>query len=99
MATAMTGIDGTPRKYMKIMLRQENRGFQFVFKGCHCGKKVKTGVFSSELIPTHDQPRNVIKDETGMMLTRCATILGSIIDPSCNVVQYRRRLLSKLQLN
>jgi hypothetical protein len=26
-ATAMTGISGVPRNYMKILLSQENRGF------------------------------------------------------------------------
>lgn len=98
-ATAMTGINGVPRKYMKILLSQENRGFQFIFKGCNCGKQVKTGVFSNEPIPTHDQPRNVVKDETGRILVQCATILGSIMDPGCDVVQYRRRLLGKLQPN
>lgn len=98
-ATAMTGIYGVPRKYMKILLSQENTGFQFVFKGCNCGKEIKTGVFSSEPIPTYDQPRNVVKDETGRMLVQCATILGSIMDPGCDIIQYRRRLLRKLQPN
>jgi len=96
-ATAMTGIIGVPRKYMKIQLNQENRGFQFIFKGCNCGKEVKTGIFSSEPIPTYDQPRNVVGDETGRILVQCATILGSIMDPGYDVVEYRRRLLHKLQ--
>ncbi|TVY78330.1 hypothetical protein LSUE1_G006695 [Lachnellula suecica] len=96
-ATAVTGILGTPRKYMRIKLNQSNRGFQFIFKGCNCGKTVKTGVFRSEPIPTNDQPRNVAGDETGRVLVQCATILGSIMDPGCNVVEYRRRLLRKLQ--
>jgi hypothetical protein len=95
--TALTGIDGIPRKYMKILLNRENRGFHFVFKGCNCGKAVKTGVFRSKPIPTHDQPRNVVGDETGRILVQCATILGSIMDPGCDVVEYRRRLLHKLQ--
>jgi Heterokaryon incompatibility protein (HET) len=98
-ATAMTGINGVPRRYMKILLRQENTGFQFVFKGCNCGKEIKTGVFSSEPIPTYDQPRNVVKDETGRMLVQCATILGSIMDPGCDIIQYRKKLLRKLQPN
>lgn len=98
-AMAMTGIQGVPRKYMKILLRQENSGFQFVFKGCNCGKEVKTGVFKSEPIPTYDQPRNVVKDETGRILVQCATILGSIMDPGYDVIEYRRRLLRKLQPN
>ena len=96
-ATAMTGIQGVPRKYMRIQLSQGNRGFQFVFKGCNCGKDIKTGVFSSERIPTYDQPRNVVRDETGRILVQCATILGSIMDPGFDVIQYRRRLLHKLQ--
>ncbi|KAH6665819.1 heterokaryon incompatibility protein-domain-containing protein [Halenospora varia] len=98
-ATAMTGLVGSPQKYMKILLNQEkeNRNFQFVFRGCNCGKKVKTGVFSSEPIPIHDQPRDVVGDETGRILVQCATILGSIMDPCSDVVEYRRRLLRKLQ--
>jgi hypothetical protein len=95
----MTGVDGVPRKYMKIRLREENRGFQFVFKGCNCGRTIKTGVFSSEPIPTHDQPRNVVRDETGRILVQCATILGSIMDPGCNVIEYRKRLLGQLRPN
>lgn len=98
-ATAMTGINGVPRKYMKILLRQQNTGFQFIFKGCNCGKDIKTGVFSSEPIPTYDQPRQVVKDETGRILVQCATMLGSIMDPGCDIIQYRRRLLRKLQPN
>jgi hypothetical protein len=98
-ATAMTGINGTPRGYMKIQLKQGNRGFQFVFKGCNCGKKISTGVFSSEPIPTYNQPKNVVKDETGTILVQCATILGAIMDPGYDVTQYRERLLRKLQPN
>jgi len=96
-AIAMTGIIGAPRNYMKILLKQEDTGFQFIFKGCNCGKKVKTGTFSSELIPTYSQPKNVVRDETGRILVQCATILGSIMDPGYDVVEYRRRLLRKLQ--
>ena len=98
-ASAMTGMTGVPRKYMTIKLYrgQESRGFQFIFKGCNCGKKIKTGTFSSEIIPTYDQPRNVVKDETGRTLVQCATILGSLMDPGCDVIQYRTRLLRKLQ--
>ncbi|KAF2834747.1 hypothetical protein M501DRAFT_1020538 [Patellaria atrata CBS 101060] len=95
---AMTGVKGAPRKYMKIRLRQQqNSDFQFIFKGCNCGKKVKTGTFSSELIPTYDQPKDVYKDETGRILVQCATVLGSIMDPGCDVIQYRRKLLHNLQ--
>ena len=99
-ATATTGINGVPRQYMKIFLTPvENRGFQFYFKGCNCGKKVKTGMFSSEPIPTYDQCRNIVGDETGGILVQCATILGNIMDPGNNVVEYRENLLDKLQPN
>jgi len=81
---------------MKIQLSPSNNGFQFIFKGCNCGKTVKTGVFSSKKIPTYNEPENVVKDETGRILVQCATILGSIMDPGGDVVAYRRRLLSKL---
>lgn len=95
---AITGIKGAPRKYMKITLEHHlDSGFQFMFKGCNCGKKVKAGTFSKEPIPTHDEPRHVIKDETGRVLVQCATILGSIMDPACDTVHYRRRLLYNLQ--
>lgn len=96
-AVAITGVTGTPRKYIYILLKQGNKGFQFNFKGCNCGKDVKTGFFSSEPIINRDQLQNVAGDETGRILVQCATILGSFIDPSCNIVDYRRRLLSKLQ--
>jgi hypothetical protein len=36
----MTGLNRVPRKYMKILLNQENGGFQFVLKGCNCGKEL-----------------------------------------------------------
>ncbi|KEF51132.1 uncharacterized protein A1O9_12746 [Exophiala aquamarina CBS 119918] len=96
-ARAMTGVSGVPRQYMSIRLNQDNRGFQFTFQGCNCGKKVKTGHFSSELIPTYDQPRDVVKDESGRVLVQVATILGSVMDPGGDIIEYRRRLLSKLQ--
>jgi hypothetical protein len=97
-ATAMTGIDGVPRKYMRILLRhQENRGFQFVFKGCNCGKKIKTGLFKSEPIPTHDRVTDVVADETGRILVHCAMVLGNVMDPGCDLVEYREKLLDKLQ--
>jgi hypothetical protein len=98
-ASAMTSIIGAPREYMKITLRQDYRGFQFVFRGCNCGKSISTGVLSSEPIPVNDQPRDVFKDETGRILVQCATVLGTIIDPGSHVVEYRRRLLGKLQPN
>jgi hypothetical protein len=96
--SAMTGLIGTPRKFMKIRLSQGKGDFQFIFKGCNCGKKIKTGRISRELIPTYDQPRDVVKDETGRTLVQCATILGAIMDPGCDdLVHYRRKLLEKLQ--
>ncbi|KAF1837630.1 hypothetical protein BDW02DRAFT_576916 [Decorospora gaudefroyi] len=100
-AKAMTGLSGVPKKYMKIRLsqRSENGEFYFKFKGCNCGKKITTGMFSKEKIPIHDQPRSVVRDETGKMLVQCATILGCLIDPNSNVVEYRRRLLRKLRPN
>ncbi|PNP79789.1 hypothetical protein FNYG_06882 [Fusarium nygamai] len=95
---AMTGLIGTPRKFMKIRLSQGKGDFQFIFKGCNCGKKIKTGRISRELIPTYDQPRDVVKDETGRTLVQCATILGAIMDPGCDdLVEYRKELLKKLQ--
>ncbi|PQE10568.1 Heterokaryon incompatibility 6 OR allele protein [Rutstroemia sp. NJR-2017a BVV2] len=99
-ADAMTDIIGEPRKYMKIELCERDPAdnkFRFEFKGCNCGRKVKTGVFSSKPILSYDQPITVVGDETGRALVQCATILGSIIDPGHKVVEYRRRLLKKLQ--
>jgi len=100
-AFAMTGISGSPRSYMKISLNKEDdKGFQFIFKGCNCGKAVKTSMFASEPIPTYDEPRNVVKDETGRVLVQCATVLGSLMDPGLDTEQliaYRQRLLNKLR--
>ncbi|CZT13120.1 uncharacterized protein RAG0_16705 [Rhynchosporium agropyri] len=96
-AFAVTGLLRTPKKYMRIVLNNSDRGFNFIFRGCNPGKKVKTGMFSSETIPVNDQPREVAADETGGILVQCATMLGSIMDPGGDVVQYRRRLLHKLQ--
>ncbi|EMD87034.1 hypothetical protein COCC4DRAFT_73096 [Bipolaris maydis ATCC 48331] len=100
-SAAVTGVKGSPKKYMKIRLvpNTETAGFSFVFKGCNCGKKMKKGMFSKELIPTYDQPRNVVKDETGKVLVQCATILASLMDPSSNFVEYRQRLLRNLRPN
>lgn len=101
-AEAIVNLKGIPRKYIKIKLikvTEENSSFHFSFKGCNCGKKVKAGLIKKELIPTYDQPRNVTKDETGKVLVQCATILGSILDPGGNVVDYKRRLLRKLRPN
>lgn len=96
---AETGINGVPQKYMKIKLTEGPGGFDFVFKGCNCGKKVKTAMFKKEVIPTANTPKVVAKDETGRTLVQCATILGRVMDPdpTRNVVEYRRRLLNNLQ--
>ncbi|KAI8627913.1 heterokaryon incompatibility protein-domain-containing protein [Xylariaceae sp. FL1651] len=91
---ALTGIVGVPRKYMEIHLEQETMGFQFIFKGCNCGKKAS--MFSKELIPTYDRPKEVSEDETGKTLVQCATILGCIMDPGNNVIEYRKKMLTKL---
>lgn len=98
-ASAQTSIEGVPRKYMEIQLSQQEGVFQFFFKGCNCGKTVKAGKIRREQIPTNDQPRSVVKDETGRILVQCATILGAVLDPGHNVVAYRRRLLRKFQPN
>jgi hypothetical protein len=95
-ATAITSVIGTPRPYMKIQMSQGGGSFGFVFKGCNCGKNLKTGIFSSEPIAINDRCRNVAKDETGRVLVQCATILGSILDPGYDVISYRKRLLNKL---
>lgn len=97
-ATALTGIGKTPRKYMRLQLHHvHNREFEFVFKGCNCGRNIKTGMFSSEQIATNNTPTAVPWDLTGRTLVQCATILGSILDPGCNLLEYRRRFLQKLR--
>ncbi|EPE30129.1 hypothetical protein GLAREA_12852 [Glarea lozoyensis ATCC 20868] len=94
---ACTGILGNPQKYMRISINQGGPGFYFTYRGCNAGKKMKTGLFKSEAIPTQDHPINVAGDETGRILVQCATILGSIMDPHNNIIDYRRRFLSNLQ--
>lgn len=100
-ASAMTSIQGAPRKYMKIALNESKstRGdFNFFFRGCNCGKRVKTGrFFNSQEIPSNAEPISVTGDETGRILVQCATILGSLMDPSENVIAYRERLLTNLR--
>jgi hypothetical protein len=93
---AITGLIGAPRQYLTIKLLQGNKDFQFVFRGCNGGKKVKTGTFSSEPIPLNESPRVVSGDETGRTLVQCATILSSLLNPDGDIVDYRRRLLYKL---
>lgn len=100
MVAANTGIVGSPRRYMTLTPHPksgDDRGFRFVFKGCNCGKKVKSGLFSKEPIHTYDQRVRVVNDQTGRTLVQCATILACIIDPGGSIVEYRRRLLRKLQ--
>ncbi|KAI1123706.1 heterokaryon incompatibility protein-domain-containing protein [Nemania abortiva] len=93
----LTGLLGKPRKFMSIHLKEENPEFHFIFKGCNCGKKLNTGLFKkSKTIDTYDQPFNVSGDETGKTLAQCATILGCILDPASNVLDYKMRLLNKL---
>lgn len=95
---ARIGVNGHPRQYMQISLSQGNAGFQFVFKGCNCGKTVKTGFLKNRPIPEcNDNATEVAKDETGAKLVQCATILGKIMDPNRDVVEYRKRLLGKLR--
>ncbi|KAK0745833.1 heterokaryon incompatibility protein-domain-containing protein [Schizothecium vesticola] len=96
---ATTGIQGAPRWYMKIRLTQQSDdyGYRFVFRGCNCGKKLKTGTFRSELIPTRDRATSVAKDETARKLVECATWLSCLFNPNGNIIAYRRRLLRKLR--
>ncbi|KAL2802105.1 heterokaryon incompatibility protein-domain-containing protein [Aspergillus granulosus] len=96
---AVTGFQGTPRQYIKFQPQQQaqNWGFKFSFRGCNAGKKVKTSIFKSERIPLNDQMRNIVGDETGRILVEVSTILGALLDPAGHLVEYRRRLLDKLQ--
>ncbi|KAJ0419154.1 heterokaryon incompatibility protein-domain-containing protein [Aspergillus carlsbadensis] len=95
----ITGLQGTPRPYVKFQPRQEAKGmgFRFVFQGCNAGKTVKTSTFKSEAILVHTQMRDVAADETGRILVQLSTIMGALLDPMGDVVEYRRRLLGKLQ--
>ncbi|KAK4099513.1 hypothetical protein N658DRAFT_159790 [Parathielavia hyrcaniae] len=96
---AITGLQGTPRPYIRLLPRQQPKdwGFHFVFRGCNAGKKVKISTWKKEPIPLNDQLHPVAGDETGRILVQCSTILGALLDPAGWVVQYRRRLLDKLQ--
>lgn len=101
MVDACVGILGTPRPYMRLQFYEEQQYFHFVFHGCNCGKAAKTMLFSTrkKSAPSSDIPTTVTVrgDETGKTIVQCATILGSILDPGCDVVEYRRRLLRGLQ--
>jgi hypothetical protein len=52
---AVTSLKGTPRNYATIRIRRSalSTGF-FYFKGCNCGKKMKTGTFGTEEVPSDD---------------------------------------------
>ena len=68
---AVTGLIGKPRQYMTIQLRQESsNSFDFSYRGCNCGKTVKTGFLKRKQIPLHDQCQTVFGDETGRALVR-----------------------------
>jgi hypothetical protein len=95
--TAVTGLIGVPRPYMKISINRGGGAFQFSFQGCNCGKKVKLGRLKKENIPTKAHPHDIMNDATGRTLVQCATILGSLLDPGNDVVEYRRKLLGKLR--
>ncbi|KAI0402455.1 hypothetical protein F4802DRAFT_575799 [Xylaria palmicola] len=92
----LTGLHGVPRKFMSIRLKEENPQFHFIFRGCNCGKKVNAGFFKSEAILTYNAAVDVTGDETGRTLAQCATILGCLLDPAGNVLEYKSRLLRKL---
>jgi hypothetical protein len=92
---ASTGIIGFPRRYMTVQLVKEdlcNSGFRFVFHGCNCGKEPKSWFSrtSKEIPPKETEPRIVAGDETGRVLLQCATVLGSLMDPGHDVVEYRK---------
>ncbi|PNP45699.1 hypothetical protein TGAMA5MH_02924 [Trichoderma gamsii] len=101
---ATTGLIGSPRGYMKISLNQVpstgngRPDFNFYFRGCNCGKKIKTGTFKTEPILDHsEQVVEVSGDETGGYLVQCATMLGSVFDPGNDLRIFRKTLLEKLQ--
>jgi hypothetical protein len=95
-ANATTGLAGSPRKFMDIQFTKGDDEFNFKFKGCNCGKKVKTGLFQSQPLLLFGEPRNVVRDETGRVLVQCATILACLLDPGSNSVAFRKRLLETL---
>lgn len=96
--TANINLKGAPRKFASIKLLQSDpgSGYEFTFKGCNCGKKVKTGILARELVPTYDRTEEVKTDETAQKLVHCATLLGKLMDPNGNIMAYRRRLLRRL---
>jgi len=94
-AQGLTGLLGKPRKVMSIYLKEENPKFQFIFRGCNCGQS--RGFFRRKKIPLNDQPMDVPGDETGRRLAQCATLLGCIMDPAGDLLEYKRRLLYSLK--
>ncbi len=103
-AKAQTGIVGTPRQFMTLTpipiskAEADAGGFRFSFQGCNLGKKVNTGLFRRrEAIGFHGAVERVQGDETGRTLVKCATLLGKILDPNGDLLEYRRRLLVSLQ--
>ncbi|KAL4902194.1 hypothetical protein BDW74DRAFT_181044 [Aspergillus multicolor] len=96
---AVTGLLGTPRPYIRFRPQQQakSQGFSFIFRGCNAGKKIKVSTFKSEAIPVHEQLRNITGDETGRTLVQVSTILGALLDPTGDLVNYRWKLLEKLQ--
>jgi len=75
---AVTGLIRKPRQYMTIQLRQDNSdSFDFRYRGCNCGKTVKTGFLKSEQIPLNEECRTVIGDETGEPWCSSAPFLGA----------------------
>ncbi|KAK4466383.1 heterokaryon incompatibility protein-domain-containing protein [Cladorrhinum samala] len=107
--TATTGLVGTPRPYVKIsLISHEDKerkypqavwgDYFFRFIGCNCGKQLRTGkFFGTEEIPTNTEIIYVDSDQTGRVLVQSATVLGLLFDPGADVVEYRERLLYKLQ--
>lgn len=91
-----TGVIGVPRPFMSIHLKEENPEFHFIFTGCNCGKKLSTGLFKKETLRAQERPINVAGDETGKTLAHIATVLGSALDPAGNVLEYKSRLLHRL---
>lgn len=96
--SAKINLRGAPRKFASIKLveSEPGSGYQFTFKGCNCGKKVKTGRFTRKLVPTYDQTEEVRTDETARKLVHCATLLGKLMDPDGDIVAYRQKLLGRL---
>ncbi|KAK4224174.1 heterokaryon incompatibility protein-domain-containing protein [Podospora fimiseda] len=98
---ATTGLVGVPRDYMRVSLRENEGGqkaFRFKFRGCNAGKELRTGRFmSTQPIPVNEQVYSVVGDQTGRALVECATMLGFLLDPGKDTVEYRNTLLNGLR--